>query len=76
VAVAAKTGMSVPFVLHSAWTPQAVSTRDDGRARHTFADELEHLDELPDDLIAVARQVVDDLAEGAPMVGQVGSSPR
>ena len=60
-------GMVVPFVLHSAWMPRAVSTAGDGRRRNRFADEVERIGELPDDLAAVANQVVDDLATGAPL---------
>lgn len=67
VAVAAAPGMVVPFVLHSAWMPRAVSTAGDGRARTRFADELDRIGELPDDLAAVAHQVADDLAQGAPL---------
>jgi hypothetical protein len=67
VATAAKPGMVVPFVLHSAWMPQAVSTRDDGRRRNRFADELDRVGELPDDLAGLVHQVADDLAHGAPL---------
>ena len=67
VAVAAKPGMVVPFVLHSAWMPRAVSTAGDGRHRNRFADELERIGELPDDLAAVVTQVADDLDQGAPL---------
>ena len=67
IALASSPGMVVPFVLHSAWMPRAVSTRGDGRQRHRFADELERIGELPDDLAAVAAQVADDLTQGAPL---------
>ncbi len=63
VATAASPGMLVPFVLHSAWMPRAVSTAGDGRTRVRFADELDRIDELPDDLATLARQVADDLAQ-------------
>ena len=59
--------MTVPFVLHSAWMPRAVSTAADGRRRNRFADELDRIGELPDDLAAVANQVIDDLAQSAPL---------
>ncbi len=36
-------------------------------ARNRFADELERVDELPDDLAEVARQVARDLDEGVPL---------
>ena len=67
IATAAKPGMVVPFVLHSAWMPRAVSTAGDGRRRNRFADEAERIGELPDDLAAVANQVIDDLAQSAPL---------
>ena len=65
LATLAKPGMTVPFVLHSAWMP-AVSAADD-RPRLRFADELDRLDELPADLAAVAVEVAHDLDEGAPV---------
>jgi hypothetical protein len=68
VATAAKPGMTVPFVLHSAWMPRAVSTAGDGHQRNRFADELDRVGELPDDLAALTSQVADDLAQGAPLV--------
>ena len=67
VATAAKPGMTVPFVLHSAWLPRVVSTAGDGRSRNRFADELDRIGELPDDLAAVALRVADDLVQGAPI---------
>jgi carotenoid cleavage dioxygenase-like enzyme len=67
IAVASAPGMTVPFVLHSAWMPRAVSTRDDGRQRTRFADELDRIGELPDDLQQVAHQVADDLVQRAPL---------
>jgi hypothetical protein len=68
LAVAAAPAMVVPFVLHSAWLPHAVSTAGDGHRRNRFADELDRVGELPDDLAATARQVADDLAHGAPLL--------
>ena len=65
LATLAKPGMTVPFVLHSAWMP-AVARADD-RPRLRFADELDRLDELPADLAAVAIEVATDLAEGVPL---------
>lgn len=61
VATASKPGMTVPFVLHSAWMPRVVPS-DPSIERNRFADELDRIGELPDDLAAVARQVADDLA--------------
>ena len=65
VAVLAKAGVTVPFVLHSAWMPRVVPAEDRERVR--FADELARIDELPDDLAAVARQVAADLDDRTPM---------
>lgn len=65
VAVLAEPGMTVPFVLHSAWMPRAVPADD--RPRTRFADELGRIDELPDDLARVAREVADELDQGAPL---------
>jgi len=54
-------GQTVPFILHAAWMPRAVSAPDLERLR--FADELvdDRLGELPADLVAVAHQVAADL---------------
>lgn len=76
VATAAKPGMTLPFVLHSAWMPQVVSADGDGRRRNRFADELDRVGELPDDLAAVAHQVADDLDQGAPMPARAQAVPR
>lgn len=65
VASASAPGMRVPFVLHSAWMPRAVRAPALDRTR--FADELDRVDELPDDLAAVARAVARDLDEGVPL---------
>lgn len=67
VATLGKPGLTVPFVLHSAWMPRAVSMAGDGRTRNRFADELGRIGELPDDLAALALQVADDLDQGAPL---------
>lgn len=56
---------AVPFVLHSAWTPRAVAAPD--RSRTRFADELDRVDELPDDLAEAARAVAAELEAGVPM---------
>jgi len=66
VATAAKPGMTVPFVLHAAWMPRVAGV-DPGIRRNRFADELDRLDELPDDLARLATEVADDLAAGAPL---------
>jgi all-trans-8'-apo-beta-carotenal 15,15'-oxygenase len=52
-------GMTVPFVLHSAWMPSVAAPTSHERVR--FSDELDRVDELPDDLAQVARQVARDL---------------
>ena len=65
VAVLGKPGLTVPFVLHSAWMPRAVPADDRPRVR--FADELDRIDELPDDLARVVRDVAADLEDGVPL---------
>lgn len=65
LAVLAKPGVTVPFILHSAWMPRVVGADD--RPRHRFHDELERVGELPDDLAALVHEVADDLRVGAPM---------
>ena len=62
VCTLASPGHEVPFVLHSAWTPTlgAVTATD----HVPFADQLDHLDQLDDDLAEVAREVAYELAEG------------
>lgn len=65
IATIAEAGMTVPFVLHSAWMPRAV--RADDRERVRFSDELDRIDELPDDLAAVAHEVARELDERVPM---------
>ena len=61
----AEQGMTLPFVLHSAWMPRAVSSSNGTGVR--FSDELDRIGELPDDLADVARQVADELDAGVPM---------
>lgn len=58
--------MAMPFILHAAWMPAARPSLDHPRTR--FSDELDRLDQLPDDLAATARQVARDLDEGVPLV--------
>ena len=65
VAVLSKPGVTVPFVLHSAWMPRAVPAEDRPRVR--FGDELDRLGELPDDLAQVALGVAADLDDGVPL---------
>jgi len=65
VATLGEPGMLVPFVLHSAWMPRVVSAED--RPRHRFQDELDRVDELPEDLADAVRQVAADLDDGAPL---------
>lgn len=69
LATLATPGFTVPFVLHSAWVPAVGPAPDAERVR--FADELDRIDELDDDLAAVAREVARELDEQIPM----GSSP-
>ena len=65
VATLAKPGMTVSFVLHSAWMPSAGSSSDHDRNR--FSDELDRVGELPDDLAAVALEVAREIDEGVPL---------
>ena len=65
IATIAEPGMTVPFVLHSAWMPRAVSSSNGTGVR--FSDELDRIDELPDDLADVAREVARELDEGLAM---------
>lgn len=58
---------AVPFVLHSAWMPD-VRPADHALERTRFADDLGRVDELPDDLAQVARDVARELDERVPMV--------
>ena len=59
-------GMTVPFVLHSAWMPTAAGRRPTTSGTR-FADELDRVGELPDDLADVAREVAADLDTAAPL---------
>ena len=68
----AERGMTLPFVLHSAWMPRAVSSSEGTGVR--FSDELDRIDELPDDLAQVARQVAADLDDRVPMASR--TAPR
>lgn len=65
LATLSKPGVTMPFVLHAAWMRTAASAPDVERVR--FADELDRVDELPDDLAAVARDVARELDDGVPM---------
>ena len=65
VAVLAAAGVTVPFVLHSAWMPRAVPATDRPRVR--FGDELGRIGELPDDLAKVAREVAGEVDDGVPL---------
>ncbi len=65
VATATAGGRRVPFVLHSAWMP-SVSTPGQPLANR-FSDELDRVDELPDDLARAAREVAHDLDHAVPM---------
>jgi len=68
----AERGMTLPFVLHSAWMPRAVSSSEGTGVR--FSDELDRIDELPDDLAQVARQVAADLDDRVPIASR--TAPR
>src|SRR5690606_33705074 len=59
-------GMQVPFILHSAWMRRAEPS--EARPRVRFADELDRISELPDDLASAALEVAADLDEGAPLL--------
>lgn len=65
LATLASPGFTVPFLLHSSWMSTASPAPDAERLR--FADELGRIDELPDDLAAVAVEVAHELDEGVPM---------
>lgn len=64
VATLSAPGVTMPFFLHSAWMPRAVPAPDHERLR--FSDELARVDELPDELAAVALAVAHELDEGVP----------
>ena len=65
IATLAAPGVTMPFMLHSAWMPRAVPAQD--LPRNRFADELDRLGELDADLQRVVLQVADDLDSGAPL---------
>lgn len=65
LATLASPGFTVPFLLHSSWMSTASPAPDAERLR--FAEELDRIDELPDDLAAVAVEVAHELDEGVPM---------
>ncbi|MGP4026967.1 carotenoid oxygenase family protein [Actinomadura sp. 3N407] len=53
-------GTTMPFLIHSAWMPEAVPAPN--LERHSFADDLDaRLDQLAADLAATAREVAADL---------------
>jgi all-trans-8'-apo-beta-carotenal 15,15'-oxygenase len=57
-------GVTVPFLIHSAWMPEARTAPADIE-RLRFADDLDaRLDQLPPDLAATARQVAAELEGG------------
>lgn len=60
VATLASPRHAVPFVLHSCWMPRAVPAPDVERTR--FADELERVGALPDDLASAALEVAAELS--------------
>jgi all-trans-8'-apo-beta-carotenal 15,15'-oxygenase len=65
LAVASSPGMHVPFLLHAAWmTTPVTSSPGPG---NTFADELDQIGELPDDLADVVLEVARELEEGVPL---------
>ena len=57
---------AVPFILHSAWMPRVVPS--DERTRTRFAEDLDRVAELPDDLARTARDVAAELDDAVPMV--------
>ena len=65
VAVASKPGMHVPFLLHAAWMATPVTATPG--PTNTFADELDRVGELPDDLADVVLEVARELEEGVPL---------
>ncbi|ACY99233.1 MULTISPECIES: carotenoid oxygenase family protein [Thermomonospora] len=59
--LAAPQGTTVPFLIHSAWMPQA-RPADPGIERLRFADDLDsRLDQLDPELAALTRQVAEEL---------------
>ena len=65
LAVRRQPGMHVPFVLHAAWMPAGRLVARTPATR--FADELDRVGELPDDLADVVLEVASDLDEGVPL---------
>ena len=65
LATLASPGVTVPFVLHSAWMPHATSAKDLPRTR--FSDELDRIGELDPELQRVVMGVADDLDTGTPI---------
>ena len=65
LATLSKPGLTVPFLLHSAWVPSVATAPDAERVR--FADELDRIGELDDELAKVALEVARELDEGSPM---------
>ena len=65
VAVLDAAGATVPFVLHSAWMPRAVPAQE--RPRLRFADELDRVGELDDDLASCALEVAAEIDDGVPI---------
>ena len=63
--MASKPGMHVPFVLHAAWMTTPITSSPG--PTNTFADELDRLGELPDDLAAVVQDVARELEAGVPI---------
>jgi all-trans-8'-apo-beta-carotenal 15,15'-oxygenase len=60
IATLSEKNMKVPFVLHSAWMPDA-KPADHGIDRHRFSNEIERAIELPDDLAASVHDVAREL---------------
>ncbi|HVJ97010.1 MAG TPA: carotenoid oxygenase family protein [Acidimicrobiia bacterium] len=65
VASLGNANMTVPFILHSAWTPRVATAP--ALERNRFSNELDRVGELPDDLAAVAHEVARELDEGVPL---------
>ncbi len=68
LATLAEPGVTMPFMLHSAWMPAATPSTD--RPRTRFADELDRIDELEPELALLVAGVADDLEQGAPMASR------
>ncbi len=61
IATLTASNMNVPFVLHSAWMPEA-KPADHSIQRHHFRREIDRVTELPDDLAVVVRDVAHELS--------------